>query len=55
MTEQALDSNTTRLTEDNELTDEPLVKVVHEITQWETSRPLVVHQLRGGKRLPLER
>ncbi|KAF8325331.1 uncharacterized protein EI90DRAFT_3291774 [Cantharellus anzutake] len=49
------DSDHSRTGEDDEKTTwEPLDKVVHEISNWKTSRPLVVHHLKGVIRLPVE-
>lgn len=53
--EVAPDSDSSRSDEDDEQTEEPLDKVVHELSDWRTSRPLVVHHLRGSMRFPVER
>jgi hypothetical protein len=49
------DSDTSRSDEDDQLVWEPLDQVVQELSNWRTSRPLVVHHLRGIVRLPVER
>lgn len=51
----ALDSDLSRSGEDDELTKEQLERVVQELSDWRTSRPLVVHNLRGRRRFPAER
>ncbi|KAF8313937.1 uncharacterized protein EI90DRAFT_3136308 [Cantharellus anzutake] len=51
---QCFNSDSSRSGEDDEQSWEPLPQVIDELTDWRTSRPLVVHHLKGVVRLPVE-